>query len=231
MADAIIGALATIAAAFFAAIAGVMTWFLTTRGDVKEKERLRQERIDDIVRAVHAEIVTGIVLYQRQIDPIEVNRTINDTSPFATPDETDFVFNSIKDEISILPSEVVHSVVAYYRVAQQTNLIIRDFRDADFKRQSLMAKQRFLSGYIALIEILKHRGDRAAAKLSEYAHERGFDEKLDRAKEELNADTNNAMEHARQLLIDAQKPSRRSKSRPAPVKRASNHRKDRASHR
>jgi hypothetical protein len=225
----LVAAAGTIAAAILGAFTGVLTWVLTglrenrsarrerdlqlraerdeRRQALKDQEDQKQSRIDDIVRALHAEILTGIVLYGRQTNEEEVRRVLADPRPFATPDETDFIFASIKDEIAILPSEVIHSVVAYYRVAQQTNLIIRDFRDMAFLRQPAEHKQRYLSGYIALVQVLKHRGELAVAKLSEYGGTRGFGGLLDAARSEIEETTELAMTHAGRMIGEARKAS------------------------
>ena len=74
MPDAIINALGTIAAAFV----GVVTWYLASRHDrrreVSEREaqrqaeeRLRDQRVLDIVVALHSEILAGIVANRRQL--------------------------------------------------------------------------------------------------------------------------------------------------------------------
>ncbi len=74
MPDAIINALGTIAAAFV----GVVTWYLASRHDRQREaaereaqrqaeERLRDQRVLDIVVALHSEILAGIVANRRQL--------------------------------------------------------------------------------------------------------------------------------------------------------------------
>ena len=162
---------------------------------VAELQRQKRERINDIVTALHAEILAGILLYASQTDRDEVRSAVSNLTPFATPDETDFVFDSVKSEISILPSEVIHAVVAYYRSAQQTNLIIRDLRDETFKSQSAREKEKFLKGYISLTVLLKRRGDRGVEALADYARANGFS--LDASQRQIESDTRKAMASAR----------------------------------
>ena len=42
---------------------------------------------------------------------------------------------SVRNDLSILPAEVIHSVVQYYRAARQSNLLTRDLRDPSFLTQ------------------------------------------------------------------------------------------------
>lgn len=195
--DALVSAFGTIVAALLATLTGVWTYVLARRHDarrtredrlreIEREEALRQaereradlqrtERINDIVRGLHAEILTGIVLYEDQERTEAVRHAVFDLTPFATPDETDFVFDVVTPDLSILPSTLIHRVVAYYRVARQTNMMIRDFRDPLFLGQKPEDKQRFMEGYVALVFVLKRRGEEAVAALAEYAATQGID--------------------------------------------------------
>ncbi|MBL8107839.1 MAG: hypothetical protein JNJ72_19890, partial [Anaerolineales bacterium] len=115
---AIIGALGTIAAAFV----GVLTWYLTSRADrqheraardasLRDEVNLREQRVLDLVVALHAEILAGVLANRRQLTPEEAEYALRQAEPFTTPDKTDFVFESLKGDISILPAEVIHAVV------------------------------------------------------------------------------------------------------------------------
>ena len=182
MSDAIIGALGTVAAAFV----GVLTWYLassTDRGrerDEREAQRhsdarLRDQRVLDIVVAVHSEILAGIVANRRQLTPEEAKYAVAQKSPFATADETDFVFESVKGDLSILPAEVIHSVVQYYRIAKQSNLLTRDLRDPYFLKQTLAEKRRFIGKLLQIVEIQKMWGEAALADLAAFATDQGLD--------------------------------------------------------
>lgn len=210
--DALVTAIGTIVAAVLAVLSGVWTYVLNKRREAalakaerdaerQREERARSERINDIVRALHAEILTGIVLYEDQMDAAEVRHTIFDPTPFATPDEVDFVFDTVVPDLSILPSDVIHQVVAYYRVARQTNLMIRDFRDPRFEAQSAEEKRRFLEGYIQLVFVLKRRGDEAVAALANYAKEQKVD--LESAERKVRAITREALAQASNAIVAA----------------------------
>jgi hypothetical protein len=182
MTDQIIGSLGTIVAAFV----GVLTWYLASssdrRRDREEREnRLRAEdaqrdqRVLDIVVALHSEILAGIVANRRQLTREDAEYAMAQDTPFATADETDFVFDSVKSDLSILPAEVIHSVVQYYRIAIQSNLMTRDLRDPYFLEQTPDEKRRIIGLLLQIVETQKMLGEAALADLSDYATARGLD--------------------------------------------------------
>ena len=182
MQDAIISALGTIAAAFV----GVVTWYLASRNDrqreVAEREaqrhaeeRLRDQRVLDIVVALHSEILAGIVANRRQLTKEDAEYAMAQETPFATADETDFVFDSVKADLSILPAEVIHSVVQYYRTAKQSNLLTADLRDPYFLKQTPSEKRRIIGHLLQIVETQKILGEAALADLSAFASNQGLD--------------------------------------------------------
>lgn len=182
MPDAVINALGTIAAAFV----GVVTWYLASRHDrqreVTEREaqrhaeeRLRDQRVLDIVVALHSEILAGIVANRRQLTKEDAEYAMAQETPFATADDTDFVFDSVKDDLSILPAEVIHSVVQYYRTAKQSNLLTADLRDPYFIRQTPSEKRRIIGHLLQIVETQKILGEAALADLSAFAGRQGLD--------------------------------------------------------
>ncbi len=225
--DALVASIGTIVAAVLGALAGVLTYIYNARREagearkerdeqrqaeqsrreheINEERRLKEERIDDFVRALHAEIITGIVLYEDQMPVEEVRYAVFERSPFTTPDETDFVFDAIQPELTILPSTVIHSVVSYYRAQKQTNLIIGDFRHEAFERQSAAAKQRFMEGYVQLLFVLKQRGEDAVRHLEEWAEIRGYGEELKEAGVRLRKSTRQAVREASRTIAKAKK--------------------------
>ena len=182
MQDAIINALGTIAAAFV----GVVTWYLASRNDrqreVAEREaqrhaeeRLRDQRVLDIVVALHSEILAGIVANRRQLTKEDAEYAMTQKTPFATADDTDFVFDSVKADLSILPAEVIHSVVQYYRTAKQSNLLTADLRDPYFLKQTPSEKRRIIGHLLQIVETQKILGEAALADLSAFASNQGLD--------------------------------------------------------
>ncbi|MGB8312884.1 MAG: hypothetical protein WCE69_00180 [Aestuariivirga sp.] len=182
MRDAIVNALGTIAAAFV----GVVTWYLASRNDrqreVAEREaqrhaeeRLRDQRVLDIVVALHSEILAGIVANRRQLTKEDAEYAMAQKTPFATADDTDFVFDSVKADLSILPAEVIHSVVQYYRTAKQSNLLTADLRDPYFLKQTPSEKRRIIGHLLQIVETQKILGEAALTDLSAFASNQGLD--------------------------------------------------------
>ena len=182
MQDAIISALGTVSAAFV----GVVTWYLASRSDrqreVSEREaqrrtdeRLREQRVLDIVVALHSEILAGIVANRRQLTKEDAEYAMAQKTPFATADDTDFVFDSVKADLSILPAEVIHSVVQYYRTAKQSNLLTADLRDPYFLKQTPAEKRRIVGYLLQIVETQKILGEAALADLSAFAGNQGLD--------------------------------------------------------
>ena len=182
MQDAWIGAFGTVVAAFV----GVATWFLASRSDRRREaderkaqrqveELQRNQRVLDLVVALHSEILAGIVANRRQLSAEDVNYALRQTQPFTTADETDFVFDSLKGDISILPAEVIHSVVQYYRVAMQSNLVTKDLRDPYFLKQPVDERRRIISFLLQLVELQKILGEAAIADLAKFASGSGID--------------------------------------------------------
>ena len=182
MPDAVINALGTIAAAFV----GVITWYLASRSDRQREqlereaqrhaeERLRDQRVLDIVVALHSEILAGIVANRRQLTKEDAEYAMAQETPFATADDTDFVFDSVKNDLSILPAEVIHSVVQYYRTAKQSNLLTTDLRDPYFLRQTPSEKRRIIGHLLQIVETQKILGESALSDLSAFAGKQGLD--------------------------------------------------------
>lgn len=180
--NAIIGAVGTIIAAFV----GVLTWYLAShaerlreRGDrelaQRAEESQREQRVLDIVVALHSEILAGIISNRRQLTAEEASYALKQKSPFATPDDTDFVFESVRADLSILPAEVIHSVVQYYRAAKQSNLLTKDLRDPQFLVQSNKEKRRIIELLLQIIELQKTLGEAAIADLAAYAGQHDID--------------------------------------------------------
>jgi hypothetical protein len=112
--------------------------------------RQRKQRTLDLVIALHAEIDAGVRTIGRQLTEDEILYAMRNSNPFATPDDTDMIFNSVKDDLSILPIEVIHEVVRYYRLASQTNLMTADLRDPMFARQKRSERQKFVGSLVRL---------------------------------------------------------------------------------
>jgi len=138
------------------------------------EEAQREQRVLDLVVALHSEILAGIVANRRQLTAEDAAYALKQKNPFATADETDFVFDTVKEDISILPAEVIHSVVQYYRAAKQSNLLTRDLRDPHFLSQSASEKRRIIELLLQIVELQKLLGEAAIADLASYAGRHGL---------------------------------------------------------
>ena len=156
----------------FSAVVGiVLSNGLSTLIDIKRRHTRRL----DIICALHAEISAGISANQRQLSNEERTYILEDESPFGTPDETDFVFETIKNDLSILPLEVIHPIVQYYRMTMQSNLMTRDLRSDDFKIQPKAAKQKFVAALLDVANEQSKTGLKALSFIELYAQKYSFD--------------------------------------------------------
>jgi hypothetical protein len=182
----LIAAAGTILAALLGAVAAVMTWYLSTRGE-RQRERMdrqiaaaedaaaRDQRVVDIVTAIHAEIFAGIGSASSQATPRERRYALDDENPFATPDETDLVFKSILPELTILPVDVLHEVVIYYRLARQSGLLTADLRHPEFVKQPPDAKRKFMKGLLVVNGRQLEAGMAALSAIETFARPLGID--------------------------------------------------------
>lgn len=116
-------------------------------------ERQRQHyRQGELLVAVHAEIVAGLSRAAEPATQKEAAYATQNVDPFGIPDETDFVFLSIKDNLSLLPRDAIHSVVRYCKLAAQGNAMTRGLTDAHFQRQSSSEKAKYVGQPIELLE-------------------------------------------------------------------------------
>ena len=180
----------TILAALLGATAAVLTWYLTTRDErrrasdeaKREAERAREERqrvrdeehfvreqrVIDIVTAIHAEICATMRGIELQTQPAEAAYFIENQDPFVVADDTDFVFASIAGDLTILPETVIHEVVAYYKVAKQTNLLTAAIDRQTFRAQSIEERRKFIAGLLDLANVQRSLAVEALAQLEDF---------------------------------------------------------------
>lgn len=212
----VVQALGTILAAAFGAFIGVGTWIINARGETRREQRqietqqaaeltaLRKKSMD-LVRALHAEIVAGVSFYGEQTTDNEVAYSIDELSPFATPDDTDFVFDNVQGDLTILPSQVIHAVVAYYRVQKQLNLMIADFRSEQFLAQDKAAKAKYMEGYIRISAVLVQRGRTAIKLLEDHAPGEELATELRTQNARLVAETKDITESVTKQILEVRR--------------------------
>jgi type II secretory pathway pseudopilin PulG len=169
----------TIVAALVGAVAAVVTWYLATQGEKRrereERQRLREQealareqRVIDIVTAVHAEICASLRGLDLQTQPDEQAYFIDNENPFVVADDTDFVFASIAGDLTILPEAVIHEIVAYYKVARQTNLLTQAIERPLFQGQSREEQQKYVRELLELTRIQARLASDALDKLEQF---------------------------------------------------------------
>ena len=141
--------------------------------------RRRRQRTVDLMAGLHAEILAGVGSAEEQLQSEERSYALSNASPFGTPDETDFVFESVKSDTSLLPIGVIHEVVLYYRLAMQSNLMTRDLRDPTFLAQSAADKEKFVRSLLAVGERQRQAGQVALSVIEREGarHGLGLDRK------------------------------------------------------
>lgn len=152
-----------------APLATVIGVFGTLVGWVIRENHERRQKRNDILIGLHAEIIAGGYAALRLSENSE--QSLQNTKPFATADRTDFVFDSIKDDISILPAIVIHDVVRYYRLAERSNLLTDDLRHELFLQKCEAERLEFLRGLIGTVRDQSEAARDALNTIKDYARE------------------------------------------------------------
>jgi len=138
------------------------------RFDLSQERRLRHQRQIDLLVAIHAEILAGVGASGWQVTQSEYEYAVTNRTPFATPDDNDFVFRSALDELTLLPAPVIHSIVEYYRLAAQSNDLTRDLRTPEFARQTQEEREKFVVGLMTVIHLQRVAGELAVSDIERH---------------------------------------------------------------
>lgn len=131
--------------------------------------RRRQRRQLDLMTAIHAEIMSGTASSAVQIAPEEQAYALSVAMPFASVDEADFVFQSIKADISILPTDIMQEVVLYYRLASQAKAMVADMRNPIFRNLDAERQRKYLAEYLGLVRDQHITGRIAIEAIEKYS--------------------------------------------------------------
>jgi hypothetical protein len=162
-------------AAVVSAITALMVVILTNGLGRLLETRRRHDKSLDYIAALHAEIVAGLQTAEQQTSSEEREYSQSDATPFAVADETDFVFESIKGDLTILPMDVIHEVVIYYKLSQRSILLTKALNHDDFGRQGPAEKRKFISGLLLLLTEQETAAEAALMALERYAARFGRD--------------------------------------------------------
>ncbi|AUH63178.1 hypothetical protein [Paracoccus zhejiangensis] len=117
-------------------------WFWTHALSRRRDKLLRNERIDDIQRALLAEIRAHVVALERQSDAggLEARPLISDEDylPILPHDANDRIFRAIVEEVHMLPEWAIDPVVRYYRLLAVRAALAQDIRSnaKDYPRRA-----------------------------------------------------------------------------------------------
>lgn len=180
----------TVQAALVAATVAVGGWVYNGRQNRRLATQLRGERVDDIQRAVLAEIRAHVVaLENQQLSPDEqqdLTRRVRQGGyiPALPTEANDRIFRAITAEVHLLPARVIDPVVIYYRLLAIMSSLAGDLR--------LMAAQDparaadMFEDYLSLTDETLYSGRYAMVILS--ARLDGGDEAVDALLEEAADD-------------------------------------------
>lgn len=123
-------------AAFVTAFVGggvvAIGWFFTHALSRRRDHLLRDERINDILRALLAEIRAHVVALEAQTDMdglAYLDRIADeDYLPILPHDANDRIFRAIVEEVHVLPGWAIDPVVRYYRLIAVRAALAQDIR-------------------------------------------------------------------------------------------------------
>lgn len=164
--------------AVLAGFASVVVFSIGKIAELLKDEAAKRERIADMVTAIFAELSASDLSadLQEESENIAikmVQTTVGDDEepeiPFAVPDDSNFVFEALTSDLSILPQEVIHPVVLYYKLDLQTNAYVRTLQNPAFRVLNQRRRAGVVADLLALNRAQSIQGDRALAALKGYA--------------------------------------------------------------
>ncbi len=134
-------------------VAGVVIGpFLAKLAELRYERRRRERREMDMAIALRAEISAGRERVIDQAREPEANYLLANEYPFGPSDRTDFVFESLKGEIVVLPQAVIESVVRYYKLAEQSNRLIDYLLKDQYLQQGPDERRKYAQNIIAALK-------------------------------------------------------------------------------
>ncbi|AUH32219.1 hypothetical protein [Paracoccus tegillarcae] len=165
-----------VVASFVTAIVGggvvAAGWFWTHALSRRRDKLLRSERINDIQRALLAEIRAHVVALEAQRDTggLQSLTMISDKDylPILPHDANDRIFRAIVEEVHMLPEWAIDPVVRYYRLLAVRAALAQDIRSnaRDYPRRAA----EMFQDYIALNEETLETGLDAVEVLTASLH-------------------------------------------------------------
>jgi hypothetical protein len=146
-----------------AVVAGMflaLGWIVTGWQNRRAAQRLRDARMNDVQKAIFAEIAAYIEVLQR--DNLErysdqIVRKMRDTADSAHPfipliptENNDSIFHALAEDISILPRVSIDPIVVYYSQLKAIEALIHDLRAPSFADLEPERRIKMYRDYIAL---------------------------------------------------------------------------------
>lgn len=143
-----------------AIIAGVVIatgWLTTAIFNQLAKAQGKSERLRDYHKAIYAEIgntlqnlwdegqsedIGAMMVERMQADP--------DFVPFIPKEQHDYVFDSILDEIEVLPRQTIDAIVAYYSLIKSISALAEDMRGDTFRSLSQDRRVAIYEDYLSM---------------------------------------------------------------------------------
>ncbi|MEX6508017.1 hypothetical protein [Jiella sp. M17.18] len=133
----------------------------------------RRDRQIDMVFALHAEISAGQSAADDQNSEAEAAYLLENELPAGPSDRTDFVFDALKADLSILPQPVIHQIVLYYRLAEQSNMLTDFLGSQAYSGQSPEERRRYRRNLLIALADQKVAAGEALNALETFIAESG----------------------------------------------------------
>ena len=137
---------------------------------MEEASRVRRIRQEDVLKSLKAEIEEGLegLRSQTKEDKRRLAVELASNTPFTVADQTNFIFDSIKSDVSVLPANVLDSVVRYYKLDERTSLLVEQMvNNPSYRKLSSERQENFVEGYLGLIERQKKVAGEAVQEIEE----------------------------------------------------------------
>jgi hypothetical protein len=145
-------------------------WLVNGRANRRVAADLRDERVRDVLRALHSEIRAYVAVLRRNqvgTNGAALRDRIRDEAgffPFVPSERNATIFSTIVGDISILPDNTIHPIVLYYTQIDTIEALINDLRSLDIARSGqARAAELYADFMLVKIEAAELGADALAA--------------------------------------------------------------------
>jgi hypothetical protein len=162
-----------IIAAAVSGVVSVIGWFATFYMGLRRDRMLRDEKVHDFQVALRAEIASDLltmVVADRAVfmSEAEDRYAAADGYSVVVPHMArNLVFESLLDELHLLPGEVIEPVIHYERMRETIERFVADLRDETFRRSPAERQLLMYSDYLKMLERLEQLARDAYDALNE----------------------------------------------------------------